>query len=42
MPRTSNPAITKEDSIMSLNRANLMIYLTNTRRAIDEIADVQA
>ncbi len=39
---TTNPVILKEDSLMSLNRANLMIYLTNTRRAIDDrIADVQ-
>ncbi len=37
-----NPDIMKQDSTMSLNRANLMVYLTNTRKAIEErIRDVQ-
>ncbi len=36
-----NPAIYKADSILSLNRANLLIYLKNTRKAIeDKIGDV--
>ena len=36
-----NPAITRSDSIMQLNRSNLLIYLTNTRKAIkDKINDV--
>ncbi|MBK9759724.1 MAG: polysaccharide biosynthesis tyrosine autokinase [Flavobacteriales bacterium] len=36
-----NPAITRSDSIMQLNRSNLLIYLTNTRNAIkDKIKDV--
>ena len=37
-----NPAITQQDSIIRLNRANLLIYLTNTRHAIeDKIKDVE-
>lgn len=37
-----NPDIMKQDSVMALNRANLMVYLTNTRKAIEErIKDVQ-
>ena len=37
-----NPDIMKQDSVMALNRANLMMYLTNTRKAIEErIRDVE-
>jgi len=38
-----NPAISRNDSTLALNRANLMVYLTSTRKAINErIAEVQA
>lgn len=37
-----NPSIAKQDSIIQLNRANLLIYLTNTRHAIeDKVKDVE-
>ncbi len=37
-----NPAISKADSVMQLNRANLLIYLKNTRKAIEsKIGDVE-
>ncbi len=36
-----NPAIYKQDSLLSISRANLMMYLKNTRKAInDRIAEV--
>jgi capsular exopolysaccharide synthesis family protein len=36
-----NPAVGKQDSLLRLNRANLLIYLTNTRKAIQEkVGDV--
>ena len=34
-----NPAISKQDSIRQIHRANLMVYLTNTRTAINERID---
>ncbi len=38
-----NPAITKQDSVRQIHRANLMVYITNTRTALNErIAGIQA
>lgn len=37
-----NPAIYKQDSLLSISRANLLIYLKNTRKAIeDKVSEVQ-
>lgn len=34
-----NPSISRGDTTLALNRANLMVYLTNTRKALNEKID---